>query len=99
MKTELLKKLSDGNCLVLIPFEKEVAFIRAEVEGNMPDDQEDKSVDTSDFLPFIDKKTGVSLIENRILGEYAYKSFFLNDDFEWEMKNDGNCLVLIPTRK
>lgn len=83
MKTELLKKLED---------------LRKEIEA-MPDDQDDKSVEVSHFLPFIDKKTGISLIENRNHCEYAYKSFYLNDHFKWEMKNDGACLVLIPTRK
>ena len=70
--------------------------IRKEIEA-MPDDE--KSVDTSDFLRFVDKRTGVCLIENRNHGLYSNQSFFLNDDFCWELKNDGACLVLIPTRK
>lgn len=92
MKTELLKKLSD--------LEKEVAFIRMEVEGNMPDDQEDKSVDTSDFPDFIDKKTNIMMIQNRNFAEYTDRSFYLNNEFNWRIETDTNkCTVLIPTRK
>ena len=84
MKTELLKKLEE---------------LRKEIEA-MPDDQDDKSVDTSYFLPFIDKKTGINLIEKRNHCEYAYKSFYLNNYFDWRIETDSNdCLVLIPTRK
>ena len=84
MKTELLKKLEE---------------LRKEIEA-MPDDQDDKSVDVSYFLPFIDKKTGVSLIENRNQGEYTDRSFYLNDEFNWRIETDTNkCTVLIPDRK
>lgn len=45
---------------------------------------------------FIDK----SFLEIKVSGEYSKKAFYLNDDYNWELKRDSSGdLVLIPTEK
>lgn len=42
----------------------------------------------------------IDLLRLKTLDEYAFKGFYLNDDFNWEIKRDSkNVLCLIPTRK
>ena len=59
----------------------------------------DKSVTIPEFPAIFneyDKMLEVRCSENP---EFSGKSFYLGRDFNWEIKNDGDCLCLVPTKK
>lgn len=60
---------------------------------------EDKSVIIPEFFAIFyedDKMLEVRCSENP---DFDKKSFYLGRDFNWEIKNDGDCLCLVPTKK
>jgi hypothetical protein len=62
--------------------------------------QDDGSVDIMKFKCEIYDTDGRAVIEKRFDGEYAHKSLFLRDVYDWEIKQDSKgYLCLIPTKK
>lgn len=69
-------------------------------------EEKEKTKNTVDLAPLHqtanldDPKSGKTLICVRTVKEFAWKAFYLGEEFNWEMKKDrlGN-LCLIPTRK
>lgn len=60
------------------------------------------SLRSIDYYKFQDicSVDGNNLIEIRECEEYAYESFYLNPEYNWELKTDSyDALVLIPTKK
>ena len=62
--------------------------------------QDDGSINFDNLLGDGYKLNGRQLIGKRVFGVFSYKSFYLDNKFDWKIQKDGyGELCLIPTKK
>lgn len=60
---------------------------------------EDKSVVIPEFSALYSRASKLIELRNSGNPDFDKKSFYLGTNFNWEIKNDGGCLCLVPTKK